>query len=218
MSPESEPSPRPPRPYADAPRLPETDRVDPRVLLGAGVTPIELEIGPGRGGFIFERLAVDPAIRILGLEVRRKWATIVDRRLSSQGHAARARVLAEDAREALPRFPDACVSRAFVHFPDPWWKKRHQKRLVLAEPLVVELARVLVPGGEVFVQTDVEERAERYEALFTASGTFVPFLETARRTDNPFGAQSPRERRATSDGLPIHRLHYRRSARSAPGS
>ncbi|HEY3494651.1 MAG TPA: tRNA (guanine-N7)-methyltransferase [Polyangiaceae bacterium] len=210
MSPSTNPvTPPAPRPYADAPRLPEGELVDPRALLGSSTAPIELEIGPGRGGFIFERLAADPRVRILGLEVRRKWATIVDRRLASLGYAARGRVLAEDARDALPRFPSACISTAFIHFPDPWWKKRHQKRLVLAAPLVSELARILVPGGEVFVQTDVAERAGHYEGLFSLSDAFTPFLAEARRADNPFGAQSPRERRAVSDGLPIHRLHYR---------
>jgi len=204
------------RPYADAPRLPDNELVDPREVVGAGPTPVELEIGPGRGGFILERLAVDPAIHILGLEVRRKWATIVDRKLAALGHRARARVLAEDAKLALPRFPAACVAIAFVHFPDPWWKKRHQKRLVLGAELVSELARVLVPGGQVFVQTDVAERADRYEALFAEHGSFVPYLDTARRADNPFGALSPRERRAVSDGLPIHRLHYRLRAGLQP--
>jgi tRNA (guanine-N7-)-methyltransferase len=197
------------RPYSDAPRLPETELVDPRALVGAGSAPIELEIGPGRGGFMVERLAADPNVRMLGLEVRRKWATLVDQKLASLGHAARARVLAEDAKLALPRFPAACIAVAFVHFPDPWWKKRHHKRLVLGGGLLAELARVIVPGGEVFVQTDVAERAERYEALFALHAAFVPYLGSARRDDNPFGARSPRERRAITDGLPIHRLHYR---------
>ena len=44
-------------PYADAPTLPPGDGVvDPRALLGAGLEPIEVEIGPGRGGFVLERL------------------------------------------------------------------------------------------------------------------------------------------------------------------
>jgi tRNA (guanine-N7-)-methyltransferase len=206
MTPSTEPK---IRPYADAPRLPDTESVDPRAVLEAGASPVELEIGPGRGGFMLERLAVDPSIRILGLEVRRKWATLVDRKLASLGHRPRARVLAEDAKLALPRFPKACISIAFVHFPDPWWKKRHQKRLVLGRELIAELARIVVPGGEVFVQTDVAERAERYEALFAEHLAFLPYLDTARRADNPFGAMSPRERRAVGDGLPIHRLHYR---------
>ena len=198
------------RPYADAPRLPEGERIDPRSLVGAGTSPIELELGPGRGGFLFERLASDPSARMIGLEIRRKWATLVDRRLADRGYGARARVFAEDAREALPRFPDACTRAVFIHFPDPWWKKRHQKRLLVGDGLASEITRVLQPGGELFVQTDVEERAERYEALFATCPALVPAAGAARIAVNPFGAMSPRERRAVSDGLPIYRLHYRR--------
>jgi tRNA (guanine-N7-)-methyltransferase len=198
-----------PNPYADAPRLPEAESVDPRALVGAG-GPVELEIGPGRGGFLFERLAEDASVRIVGLEIRRKWATIVDRRLAERGFSSRARVFAEDARDALRRFVGASVSRIYVHFPDPWWKKRHHKRLVVGEPLLDEMARVLVPSGEVFVQTDVEERASGYEALFEAHAAFAPHPGGARVTEYPFGARSPRERRALGDGLPVFRLRYHR--------
>ena len=199
-----------PNRYADAPRLPVTDPLDPRELVGGGSEAIELEIGPGRGGFLFERLGEDASVRIVGLEIRRKWATIVDRRLAERGFASRARVFAEDARYALPRFAAASVSRVFIHFPDPWWKKRHHKRLVVGSPLLDEVARVLIPGGAVFVQTDVEERAAAYEALFATHPAFIPCGQTARVLEFPFVAKSPRERRALSDGLPIVRLAYRR--------
>ena len=209
MSPEVRPAKVPkPNPYADAPRLPEGNPVDLSLLVGGA--PVELEIGPGRGGFLFERLAEDPSVRIVGLEIRRKWATIVDRRLADRGYGSRARVFAEDARYALPRFVAESISRVFVHFPDPWWKKRHHKRLVVGVPLLDEVARVLVQRGEVFVQTDVEERAAGYEALFASHAAFTPYGEAARVEAFPFAARSPRERRALADGLPVFRLRYRR--------
>ncbi len=197
-------------PYAaEAPRLPEGEALDPRSLF-TGSGPLELEIGPGRGGFIFERLSESPEVRVLGLEIRLKWATIVDRRLREQGLSGRARVFAEDARQAVARFPDACLDAVFVHFPDPWWKKRHQKRLVMGEPMLRELARTLKPGAELFLQTDVPERADGYEALFAAQAEFTPAHAVARVDASPVAAQSPRERRAKADGLPIYRLHFRR--------
>jgi tRNA (guanine-N7-)-methyltransferase len=196
------------RPYADAPRLPESEALDPRTLVPGGQGLVELEIGPGRGGFLFERLAVDPGIRMIGLEIRRKWATIVDRRLAERGLGERGRVFAEDARHALPRFVAGSFSHVHLHFPDPWWKKRHQKRLVLGQSIVPELLRVLCPGGKLFIQTDVEERALGYEELVSAHPGFAPAGDAARITENPFGARSPREHRAIADGLPIHRLLF----------
>lgn len=207
-------------PYAHAPRLPESGPIDPRrvfhspgspsdPVLIAPDQPVELEIGPGRGWFTVERLAVDAGVRVVGLEIKRKWATIVDDRLKKRGLGHRGRVFAEDARVVLPRFVSGSVSIAYLHFPDPWWKKRHQKRSVLSEELLSELARVLVTGGEFFVQTDVSERAEAYEALVARSSHFEPFFDEARVEDHPYEARSPRERKAISDGLPVVRLRYR---------
>lgn len=173
--------------------------------------PLELEIGPGRGGFLFERLAVEPELGMLGFEIRRKWATIVDGKLKAAGLGERARVFYEDARVALPRVPAAALQRIYIHFPDPWWKKRHEKRLVVSSSLLPEIARVLVPGGELFVQTDVAERAAEYEAAIEATPGFSRGDGGGRIAENPFGARSPREHRAIKDGLPIHRLLYRRA-------
>src|SRR5450432_3907484 len=195
-------------PYTEAPRLPEGDHVDPRLLVGAGAEAIELEIGPGRGGFLFERLAAEPDARILGLEIRRKWATLVDERLRARGLGDRARVLAEDAKSALPRFPHACARAVFIHFPDPWWKKRHHKRLVVTNELLAQVCRVLRSGGELFIQTDVSERAVSYAELLGAEPRLSP-IGPGFAQENPFRARSPREHRAIADGLPIYRLHYR---------
>jgi tRNA (guanine-N7-)-methyltransferase len=197
----------------DSPRLPPDERVDVRSL--ARGEWIELEIGPGRGWFLVERASAEPRAALVGVEVRRKWATIVDGRLRARGFAERARVFAEDAREALPRLgPDGSVRRVFVHFPDPWWKKRHQKRLLLRDSFLDEVARLLGPGGELFVQTDVEERALAYESLVGGDARFQPAGDepgSARMADNPYGARSPRERRAIADGLPVHRLRFVRA-------
>ena len=198
-------------PYAGAPRLPEgTDPVDARGLVTGAW--LEIEIGPGRGGFLFERAAKEPSAGLIGLEVRRKWAQIVDARLAKAGLGKRARVFAEDARFALPRLgPSGAFKRAFLHFPDPWWKKRHQKRLVMGDTFLVEIARLLEPAGELFVQTDVEERATQYEALIAGSASFAPAGDapgSARLAENPYGARSPREKRAILDGIPVYRLRF----------
>jgi tRNA (guanine-N7-)-methyltransferase len=163
---------------------------------------------------LFERAEAAPQAGLVGLEVRRKWAAIVDGRLAKHGLGARARVFAEDAKFALPRLsPDGAFKRAYLLFPDPWWKKKHTKRLVMGDAFLEQIARLLEKGGELFVETDVEERAEQYALqiadcpLFTAFGdvTGSPVV-----VDNPYGARSPREHRAIADGLPIHRLRYKR--------
>jgi len=194
--------------YDHAPRLPEGENVDPRLLLGAA--PVELEIGPGTGAFLLGKLDAEPDLRILGFEIRKKWTVRINERIERRGALARARVFAEDAREALPRLLSASVSRVYVHFPDPWWKKRHQKRLLLQPPLLDQLARVLSEGGELFVQTDVADRADYYEQLLREHPDFEAMDGGRIPADPQFGARSSRERRALEDGLPIVRLRFAR--------
>jgi tRNA (guanine-N7-)-methyltransferase len=206
----------PPNPYEHAPRLPDGTELRPEALVAGPPGAVELELGPGRGGFILERVERFPDVAMIGLEIRRKWATIVDTRLNKLGLGARGRVFAEDARLALPRFAASSFRRIFIHFPDPWWKRRHAKRRLATSDLMRDLVRLLGPSGELFIQTDVEESAQAYgEALRTLS-ELEPYgdaVGSAELVDNPYGAQSHRERRAVADGLPITRLRFRRLAR-----
>lgn len=165
---------------------------------------------------MYERAAAVPNAGLVGLEVRRKWATLVDERLAKRGFAAHARVFAEDAKGVLARIePSACVRRVYLHFPDPWWKKRHEKRLVMGDVFLEHVARLLEPNGELFVQSDVEERIDMYEQRIGAEKTFLPDGDapgSARLSDHDYTARSHREHRAIADGLPVFRLRYRRTA------
>ncbi|MDQ3037976.1 MAG: tRNA (guanosine(46)-N7)-methyltransferase TrmB [Myxococcota bacterium] len=175
------------------------------VDLGAlvpGEGPLELEIGFGRGRFLLERARAAPGSRIVGLEIKAKWAHLVELRRVRE-ELANVVALRADARTVLARSgPDASVARVFIHFPDPWWKKRHAKRRVLDEDLLDHLARLLAPGGELFVQTDVEDRGADMRAGIEAQGAF----ELVPCEVNTYGARSNREVRAEEDGLPVHRI------------
>lgn len=200
-----------PKSYAHAPRFAEDGA---RVTVESLVStdgPVMLEIGPGRGRFALELLAVRPDWSVIALEIRRKLAFNLDERMRAKGYGKRARCFAEDAREALPRIQgEGVVSAAAIHFPDPWWKKRHAKRMVVGDALVDELARLVKPGGVVLVQTDVIERAEAYFPRFAEHASFAskgePYVE-----ESPFvPARSNREAMAITDGLPVYRMVFER--------
>ena len=114
-----------------APRPPEGRFSLEELLPGQG--PLELDIGFGRGLSLFERAEAAPESRIVGIEVKTKLAYQADQRLRK--HKVRnVSILCGDAREILRRAePARSVSRASIHFPDPWWKKRHGKRRVIGE-------------------------------------------------------------------------------------
>jgi tRNA (guanine-N7-)-methyltransferase len=187
-----------------APRAPEG-----RFSLGSlveGEGPIELDIGFGRGLSLFERAALAPESRIVGIEVKTKLAFKVAQRARKE-EIPNLAILCGDAREILKRAePSGSVRRVSLHFPDPWWKKRHDKRRVIGEALLTELGRLMAPRGELFIQTDVEDRAAQYVAQLRQQPEFTLLTESGYVEDNPFGARSNREKRAIEDGLPVWRI------------
>jgi tRNA (guanine-N7-)-methyltransferase len=192
-----------------APNAPDGPIDLPALVAGDG--PLELDIGFGRGRSLLERASARSDVRVIGVEVKAKWSTKVEARRAALG-LSNAKALRADVTEMLARSgPDGCLARVFVHFPDPWWKKRHAKRRVLSHGLLDHLARLIAVGGELFIQTDVEERAQAIDALLREHPAFEPARGASFAIEeNPFGAKSNREVRAEEDGLPVHRLLARR--------
>ena len=186
------------------------------------MTRLEIEVGPGRGGFLLERLPQHPDLAMIGFEISRKWTTLVNDRLEREGLARRGHVFSDDVRLALPKLePSGFVSAVYFHFPDPWWKKRHQKRLVVGSDVLDHVARILAPQADLYVQTDVEERAKQYETQILGHAAFEPNGDpgptpSARMVENPYGARSHREHRAIADAIPVYRMRFRKRADYKP--
>ncbi len=131
---------------------------DPAALFTPPVHEVWLEIGFGGGEHLLWQAARNPEIGFIGCEPFEdgvvKLLSAIDRDRQNN-----IRVHADDARPMLRMLPEAGVSRVFVLFPDPWPKKRHQKRRLLSTETAGELARILRPGGELRVATDIGEYA-----------------------------------------------------------
>ena len=200
-------------PYLEVPSFPEDTTIDLVSLLDAKDSPIELEIGFGKGHFLLERSRAVPLARVIGIETRRKWVHLVQSRITKH-HVENAVVYYGNAREIFMRLgPDASVDRIFIHFPDPWWKARHEKRMVVCPELLQESVRLLRDNGELFVQTDVDFRADKYQAILMANEMLQPATETGFVDENRYEARSLREKKCAEAGLPVYRLLFRRIAR-----
>jgi tRNA (guanine-N7-)-methyltransferase len=77
-----------------------------------------------------------------------------------------------DARDVLRWLPDASVARAFVLFPDPWPKRKHQKRRLVNTQTLALLARVLKPGAELRFGTDIGDYARSALEAFQSEPRF----------------------------------------------
>lgn len=198
-----------PHPYGHATRVPAVGEV-PLEALVPGAGPCDLEVGFARGHFLFARATAEPGRRLVGLEVRLKWVVLAEEKIASLA-LPNVRVYSGDVRHLLPRLAgEGLFGTIFIHFPDPWWKRRHQHRLVLAEDMLPHYRRVLAPGGHLFVQTDVPDRGAAYRALLDAAPGLVRDEPEGGLPDNPYGIRSHREKKCLEAGLPIFRLRYRR--------
>ena len=172
-----------------APRAPEGPFSLERLIEGDG--PIELDIGFGRGMSVFERAAAAPESRILGIEVKTKLAYKVSERAKKHG-LGNVAILCGDAREILKRAePDRSVQTVSLHFPDPWWKKRHDKRRVIGEALLDELSTQMPDGmryevaldNTIFIRSSIEEvKSTFFEALILVLIVVFLFLGSLRTT------------------------------------
>jgi tRNA (guanine-N7-)-methyltransferase len=117
-----------------------------------------LEIGFGGGEHLVWQAEHNPSVAVIGCEpfedgVVKVLNAIEDRALSN------IRLHADDARDVLRWLPEASISRAFVLFPDPWPKRKHLKRRLVNAHLLGLLARVIRPGGELRLGTDIADYA-----------------------------------------------------------
>jgi tRNA (guanine-N7-)-methyltransferase len=67
--------------------------------------------------------------------------------------------------------PDASLHRVQVYFPDPWHKKKHNKRRLIQPKFVQQLRKKIEIGGVLHLATDWENYAEQMmEVLGEAEG------------------------------------------------
>jgi tRNA (guanine-N7-)-methyltransferase len=159
----------------DAPEL----RLDPGIVYQAidwrtifGASPrVEVEIGIGKGRSLLAVAQARPDVSFLGVDWANEFLRIAEARAAKRG-LANVRFLRVDARELVRAIPDESVSAYYIFYPDPWPKKRQQKRRFLQAANVVELARTLVPRGLLHVATDHPDYWTAIDAVLGAAPVF----------------------------------------------
>jgi tRNA (guanine-N7-)-methyltransferase len=133
---------------------------------------IRLEIGFGGGEHLISEAKAHRDVGFIGCEpfingVAKALAAIAAADLDN------IRLRAGDAGALVAGLPEGALSRVAILYPDPWPKRRHNKRRIISEELIRALARTLRRGAEVRFATDIDDYAGWTLYRFLRSSEFV---------------------------------------------
>ena len=177
-------------------------RLDLRGLFGNDHDLI-LEIGSGKGRFLINTALERPDVNIIGVEKSLHYHRVIKERIAKRG-ITNIRLINHDAflvvRDMLP---DASLSEIHIYFPDPWPRKKEQKRRIIRPEVLREFRRVMKDGATGIYVTDHQEYFEAAAPLIEAE------FRAERRVPGP--DDPPRtnyEAKYRAEGRPIYEVRF----------
>ena len=142
--------------------------INPAELFGRSA-PLVLEIGFGMGDSLVDMAIADPDSDFIGIEVHPPGVGRLINRAGTEG-VPNLRCYMADANDVLSDcIPDGSLERLHLFFPDPWHKKKHNKRRIVQPEFVEKIRAKLKIGGHFHMATDWEAYAEHMMEVMTAA-------------------------------------------------
>lgn len=133
---------------------PEREDLDLEAVFGG--REVWLEVGFGGGEHMVHQASRNPQAGIIGCEPYINGVAMLLGKIRRAG-VDNLRVYPGDVRDMFDVLPDASIAKAFLLYPDPWPKARHHRRRFVTPEHLEPLARVLKPGAEFRVATDIPD-------------------------------------------------------------
>jgi len=130
--------------------------------------PTILEIGFGMGEATAAIAGLMPEKNFLCCEVHEPGVGALLKRIGEQ-NLHNIRIVAHDAVEVIDHMlPLQSLDGVHIFFPDPWHKKKHNKRRLIQAPLIAKLAARLKVGAYLHCATDWQPYAEQILEVLSA--------------------------------------------------
>ena len=134
--------------------------------------PKVLEIGFGNGDSLCQMAREHPDRDYLGIEVHRPGVGHLLQLIEQYG-LSNIRVMCHDAIDILQhQISDRSLDRVQLFFPDPWHKKKHNKRRIVQPAFIELLARKIKAGGYLHMATDWQDYAKHMLNIMQADNHF----------------------------------------------
>jgi len=186
---------------------PERHPLDPVALFGR-LCPVWLEVGFGGGEHMVHQAQAHPEVGIIGAEPFVNGVAMAIGAIKAAG-VENIRLHAGDVRDLMDVLPEASIARAFLLYPDPWPKKKHHKRRFVTPEHLEPLARIMAPGAEFRIATDIPDYVRQTLQEVPRAG----FTQTGGgdiRTPWPGWPGTRYEAKALREGRVPHYLTFRR--------
>jgi tRNA (guanine-N7-)-methyltransferase len=140
---------------------------------GQNISQTIFEIGFGMGEATAHIAPLMPQALYIGCEVHPPGVGALLKRIGEHG-IGNLRIIQHDAVEVLTHmFAPESLDGVHIFFPDPWHKKRHNKRRLIQAPLVQLLASRIKPGGYIHCATDWQPYAEQILQVLSDEATLA---------------------------------------------
>ncbi len=115
--------------------------------------PLHIEIGMGKGKFIYEMAALHPEINYIGIE---KYSSVLLRAIQKMETTPldNLRFIRMDAENITEVFAKEEVDKIYLNFSDPWPKDRHAKRRLPSKEFLARYNEFLKKDGVLEFKTD----------------------------------------------------------------
>ncbi|HJW93883.1 MAG TPA: tRNA (guanosine(46)-N7)-methyltransferase TrmB [Thermoanaerobaculia bacterium] len=171
--------------------------------------PVILEIGSGKGRFLIATAVEHPELNLIGIEKSLHYHRVIRERVIKR-NLTNVRLINHDAFLVMrDMLADASIQEVHIYFPDPWPRKKEQKRRIIRPDVLEQIARVLVPGAWAIYVTDHQEYFEAAAPLIEArfeSERCIPGPDDPPRTNY--------EAKYREQGRPIYEIRFRKSLQS----
>ena len=169
--------------------------------------PLYLEIGMGKGGFLFAQAKRHPERNFLGID---RSDGIILKASQNMEELPNIKLLIGDFEKIEEHFPSDTVSGIYLNFSDPWPKKRHAKRRLTNRRFLDFYDRVLKQGGFLYFKTDSRDLFEYSLVEFTETSREIFDVTYDLHHDERYPDNIPTEyeTKFSQLGDPIHGFRY----------
>ncbi len=146
--------------------------------------PVILEIGFGNGESLAKMASNNPHYNFIGIETHKPGVGHLLIELE-QRDLNNVRVYNADVISVLSdNIKDRSINGIHIFFPDPWQKRRHNKRRLINQAFIQKLTNKLCTNGYLFIATDWLDYAKSIDKILNAENSLMQIQQREQTNIN----------------------------------